>query len=249
MRIKQSEWRLINAPAVIGDNFNGAVIVPMFPMFFLSLIIKVMWLNYIPLFFILMEFYRMKKKLPTIMDAFKYIFFKYVSLHYWHGFRRAAYRSLTSIAGAMLVLSVPFETQAGFNIIKPAEAPIVVTVADRQQEQGNALGAEFIDNKSLVKGAGPAIELEHLLKQIMPGVYSIEFKSVEIAAVKINWKSTHWTLDQVLGNIAIRYGIMFETMQGSSVVSVHWYDKNKCEDNKNRLFKRLCGSTEGFYID
>jgi hypothetical protein len=247
MKIKHSEWRLLNAPATIGDKFNGAVVAPMFPIFFISLIAKVMWLNYIPLFFIAMELFRIKKKLPTIRDAFKYMFFKYVALHHWHGYRRIAYASLTSIAGACIMVSASFTAEAGFNIYKPAEEAAKPNVTVMQEAK--PLGSEFIDNTNVVKGAGPAIELELLLKQIMPAVYSVEFKSVEIASVKINWKSSSWTLDQVLGNIAIRYGIMFETMQGSSVVSVQWYDKAKCEDSKNRLFKRLCGSTDGFYVE
>lgn len=247
--IKQSKWRLINAPATIGDDFNGAIIVPMLPIMFLSMIFKVYFINYIPLFFICMEFYRMKKKLPTIRDTFKYIFFKFVTKQYWYGYRRAAYGSLTSIAGALLLVSAPMPSHAGINVFKPVEAVPTPNVAQGSQSVAKPLGGEFIDNVSIIKGAGPSVDLELLLKQIMPATYSIQFKSVEIASMRINWRSTNWTLDQVLGNISLRYGIMFETMQGSSVVSIDWLDERKCKNNENKLFKRICGNADGFYVD
>lgn len=248
MRVKQSEWRLINAQATIGENFNGAVLLPIFPIFFISLVTHQMWMNYFSIGLLILEFTKLKFKLLTLGDLYKYIFFKFIAGHYWHGFRRVAYSSLTCLAGAMIMFT-PLNAEAGFTVIKPKQEIVKPNTVDSFSNEAKVLGGEFIDNTTKIKGAGPAVDLELLLKQVVPSVYSIEFKSVEIASVKINWKSTNWTPDQVLGNIAIRYGIMFETMQGSSVISVDWFDKNKCETQGKKLFKRLCGSTDGFFID
>lgn len=252
MSIKQSDWRLVNAPATIGDNFNGAVIVPGVPLLFISLIIKVPEINYLTLMLLVMEIFRIKKKLASITDAFKYIFFKYLTGHFWYGFRRSAYASLTSVAGALIILgSWPQTAQADFIVIRPQETipnpNMVQSNGASQLTEALPLGGEFIDNRVIVQGAGPSVELEVLLKQIIPATYSVQFKSVEIASMNINWRSTNWTLDQVLGNVAMRYGIMFETMQGSSVLSIDWYDKRKCENNENPLFKRICGKADGFF--
>lgn len=247
-KTKASTWRLVNAPATIGSQFNGAVIAPAIPLLFVSLIIKMPWLNIIPLFFVVMEFYRINKKLPTIKDAFKYIFFKYVTGHYWYGFRRSAYASLTSIAGAMFIfVTSATPAYADFVVIRPPESIPRPNVSPAPASPQTPLGGEFIDNRYPIQGAGPSVELEVLLRQIVPATYSIQFKSVEIASMDINWRSTNWTLDQVLGNIAMRYGVMFETMHGSSVLSIDWYDQRKCSNDENKLFKRICGQADGFY--
>jgi hypothetical protein len=252
MNIKQSDWRLVNAPATIGENFNGAVIVPGVPLLFVSLIIKVPEINYLTLLLIALEIFRMKKKLASIKDGLKYIFFKYLTGHFWYGFRRSAYASLTSVAGALILFAnMITPAYADFVVIRPPETipnPNVVQQGSSSVDmKSQPLGGEFIDNRKIVKGAGPAVELEVLLKQIVPATYSIQFKSVEIASMSINWRSTNWTLDQVLGNISMRYGVMFETMQGSSVLSIDWFDERKCNSNENALFKRICGKADGFY--
>lgn len=249
MTIKQSNWRLVNAPATIGEHFNGAVVAPCVPIFFISMIIKVPELNYLTVFLVVAEIFRMKKKLASIKDVFKYIFYKYIASHYWHGFRRAAYASLTSIFAALFIFSFSMPAYADFIINRPPESiPQPNTAHSQSLAQSAApLGGQFIDNVSVIKGAGPSVQLEVLLKQIVPATYSVQFKSVEIASMNINWRSTSWTLDQVLGNIAMRYGVMFETMQGSSVLSVDWHDQRRCSNDENKLFKRICGNADGFF--
>lgn len=247
-KTKVSNWRMVNAPATIGSQFNGAVIAPAIPLLFVSLVIKLPWLNAIPLFFVVMEIFRIRKKLPTIKDAFKYIFFKYITGQYWYGFRRSAYASLTSFAGAMFIFfSLASPVYADIVVIRPPESIPNLNVVQPSESQPLPPGGEFIDNRYQIKGAGPSVELEVLLRQIVPATYSIQFKSVEIASMDINWRSTNWTLDQLLGNISMRYGVMFETMHGSSVLSVDWHDQRKCSNEENKLFKRICGQADGFY--
>ncbi len=244
---KPSTWRYINAMATIGDNWNVAVLLPALPIFFLSLVIKIPMLNLVTLVFIVLERYRIKFKVFTIGDLFKYVFFKWIAGHKWHGFNRLAYGSLTS-ALLGLVLLFPTSSHAAFKVIKPKEHIVPPHIAVPPKESAVPLGGEFIENRKVVKGGGQAIDLETLLiRQLVPATYEVQFKSVEIASMTVNWKSSNWTLDQILGNLAVRYGIMFETMEGSSVVSVDWVSKEKCEKDDKKLFKRLCGSMDGFF--
>lgn len=245
-----NEWRLITYRPLINGKFDGRVLALWVVCILLYFISPLSFQLYIALFITGIEIYRIKKGVYSMSDAIKQFMQSRFS-KVKHGKSRSVFNSSLAIM-LVVLMSNPFEANAGYQVIPPKEykAPLSSYIPEQSlpKEQYRPKGGAFINNVTITKGGGRDVELGKLLTFILPSHYRLTFVSVEIASMKIEWYSDTWTLDQVLGNLAVRYGIMFEKMNGTANLRIDWLDEKRCleADTRNRVVKTLCGTTEGY---
>lgn len=245
-----NEWRLITYRPLINGKFDGRVLALWVVSILLYFISPLSFQLYVALFITVIEIYRIKKGVYSMSDAIKQFMQSRFS-KVKHGKSRSVFNSSLAIMLVVLMTN-PFEANAGYQVIPPKEykAPLSSYTPEQSllNEQYRPKGGAFINNVTITKGGGRDVELGKLLTFILPSHYRLTFVSVEIASMKIEWYSDTWTLDQVLGNLAVRYGIMFEKMNGTANLRIDWLDEKRCleADTRNRVVKTLCGTTEGY---
>lgn len=204
-------------------------------------------------FITIFEVYRVRNKLYSLSDAFKCFLQRRFGRNK-HGHKRSIYGS-SNFALILLVFVASKEVQAGFKIVMPDDyKPPVSSIVPEQQDgiqngtQYWPKGDEFVDNVTVKSGGARDIALERLLGFLLPAHFKTTFISVEIADMEVQWYSDNWTLDQIMGNLAVRYGIMFERIRGTADIRVDWYDEKRClgADERNRVIRTLCGTTESY---
>lgn len=242
---KESNWKFITSPALIGNKFNGIYALILLISLFLSLITTVVFFFYIGLFIVALELLRIKYNYRSIKEM------AYAQIQKFSKTKQAIIKRHTNYLPVLLVLLImPFtpKAEAGLEVIFSNS-----TAGDKMHKKSAIKSTSsnyFVDNKKKIRGAGPNVTLPAFLDSILPGGYTVRYKSPELQGMSIDWMSKGWTVDQLLGNVSKRYGIQFELTRGSSVIYVAWLDAKKCSEMKEEtLLKLICGDAGGFHLN
>lgn len=246
-------WRYITFRLLFKDKFDARFIFYWVTGFILMFVAKGFSSHlWVLLFFTVFEVYRMRNNLYSLTDAFKHVTQRFLG-RVKHGHRRSIYhRNVLGVA--LVALMMPYDAQAGFKIIMPEnykKPPQSYTTGPKEMEVMNQYwpqSDEFVDNRNIKKGGARDVTLGKLLNFLLPGHFKTTFIAVEIEDMKVQWFSENWTLDQIMGNLAIRYGIMFERVRGTADIRVDWYDEKRCKgaDERNKVIRTLCGTVDSY---
>lgn len=210
-------WRNLNHYSKIGVDRISIPSAALAPWFFQIFITKI-WMVLAPMSIVLIFCHYKKIRTRRLWALVKMKLFV-------RGCRMASAtgrKSVLAITMFSLVsaFSMPHDAEAAFELIDPNQSSLTKPASITPVAQGPASLPRIQGNR--LNGYGHETPLKDVMMLSIPATWIVRYNKPELRDIKVDFRADNVTSDELLGDLATRYGVSFKYGETSGVVTVDW---------------------------